>query len=219
MAELADAPDSKSGSERSVGSTPTLATVGAVGKLAKPLRLKRSDSVGSTPTCATMKCEMCEINHYGNYGTGRFCSSKCARGFSTKAKRQEINKGVSIKLRGRKLHNNGFKKGFDPNRKSFTEAERNKGVKVRIENLATIYATASWEDLPHLEKRRRIIKEQENKCSQCSLVEWQGLKLVLELHHKDGNHENECRNNLEFLCPNCHSLTPNYRNRKITSTV
>ena len=36
-------------------------------------------------------CENCEKEHDGIYGTGRFCSMKCARGFSTKSKRKEIN--------------------------------------------------------------------------------------------------------------------------------
>lgn len=45
-----------------------------------------------------MKCENCEIEHDGYYGSGRFCSSKCARGFSTKSNRKEINKKVSKTL-------------------------------------------------------------------------------------------------------------------------
>lgn len=40
------------------------------------------------------------MNHDGAYGSGRFCSTKCARGFATKAKRKEINEKVSKKLRG-----------------------------------------------------------------------------------------------------------------------
>ena len=47
-----------------------------------------------------MKCENCEIEHNNSYGSGRFCSSKCARGFSTKNKRLLINKKVSEKLKG-----------------------------------------------------------------------------------------------------------------------
>jgi hypothetical protein len=46
-------------------------------------------------------CERCSQPHSGVYGSGRFCSSKCARGFSTKAKRKEINATVSAKLRAR----------------------------------------------------------------------------------------------------------------------
>jgi len=45
-----------------------------------------------------MKCENCGNKHDGDYGSGRFCSSKCARGFSTKKKRKEINEKVSKTL-------------------------------------------------------------------------------------------------------------------------
>ena len=41
------------------------------------------------------KCENCNISHEGNYGSGRFCSSPCSRSFSTKGKRELINKKVS----------------------------------------------------------------------------------------------------------------------------
>ena len=47
-----------------------------------------------------MKCENCEKECDGSYGSGRFCSSKCARGFSTKAKRKKINQKVSKSLKG-----------------------------------------------------------------------------------------------------------------------
>jgi hypothetical protein len=47
-----------------------------------------------------MNCENCDIEHTGEYGSGRFCSSKCARGFSTKAKRKEINAKISNTLTG-----------------------------------------------------------------------------------------------------------------------
>jgi hypothetical protein len=43
-------------------------------------------------------CENCGNLHQGEYGSGRFCTSKCARGFSTKENRSEINKKVSITL-------------------------------------------------------------------------------------------------------------------------
>lgn len=44
------------------------------------------------------KCEYCNNDHEGVYGSGRFCSSKCARGFSTSKKRKEINTKVSKAL-------------------------------------------------------------------------------------------------------------------------
>jgi hypothetical protein len=45
------------------------------------------------------KCENCNKKHNGSYGSSRFCSKKCARGFSTKEKRLEINRTVSLKLK------------------------------------------------------------------------------------------------------------------------
>ena len=45
-----------------------------------------------------MKCENCEQEHDGTYGSGRFCGCKCARGFSTKHNRSEISKKVSKTL-------------------------------------------------------------------------------------------------------------------------
>lgn len=45
-----------------------------------------------------MICENCQKEHNEFYGSRRFCSKKCAKGFSTKAKRKEINQKVSKKL-------------------------------------------------------------------------------------------------------------------------
>lgn len=36
---------------------------------------------------------------------------------------------------------------------------------------------------------------------------------ILEIHHKDGNHNNNTLENCLLLCPNCHSLTDNYKNK------
>jgi hypothetical protein len=55
-----------------------------------------------------MNCENCEDEHKGTYGSGRFCSSKCARGFSTKEKRSLINAKVSILLKGKESPKKGI---------------------------------------------------------------------------------------------------------------
>jgi hypothetical protein len=46
-----------------------------------------------------MGCENCGKQHDKSYGSGRFCSQTCARGFATKSKRTEINQKVSALLR------------------------------------------------------------------------------------------------------------------------
>lgn len=48
-----------------------------------------------------MKCETCGKEHNGSYGSGRFCCQSCARSFSTKNNRININKKVSKSLKGK----------------------------------------------------------------------------------------------------------------------
>ena len=46
----------------------------------------------------------------------------------------------------------------------------------------------------------------EKKCEICGISTWFNIELPLELHHKDGNHFNNKLDNLQILCPNCHSI-------------
>ena len=60
--------------------------------------------------------------------------------------------------------------------------------------------------------KQKLIKEgiKENKCEICGCADWQGKELNMQLHHIDGNPHNHCLNNLQMLCPNCHSQTENF---------
>lgn len=52
-------------------------------------------------------------------------------------------------------------------------------------------------------------------CEKCGLDSWLGGKIPLHLHHKDGNHINNKLDNLQLLCPNCHSLTDTYAGKNV----
>lgn len=54
----------------------------------------------------------------------------------------------------------------------------------------------------------------ERMCEKCKRREWEGEPIPLELHHIDGNRENNTLSNLQVLCPNCHAKTDNYRGKK-----
>ena len=75
----------------------------------------------------------------------------------------------------------------------------------------------SWleDETVHGSKRvkRYILERQNNKCAHCGITEHNSKPIVLELEHKDGNSDNNRPENLECLCPNCHSQTPTYKNR------
>lgn len=59
--------------------------------------------------------------------------------------------------------------------------------------------------------KRILVKDRGYKCECCGLTEWNGYPIALEIHHKDGNSLNNELNNLCLLCPNCHSITFNWK--------
>ncbi|MBO5003868.1 MAG: HNH endonuclease [Clostridia bacterium] len=70
---------------------------------------------------------------------------------------------------------------------------------------------------PNSKLNYRLIKEgyKERKCEICGNTHWMGKPIMLELHHVDGNHTNNKLENLQLLCPNCHSLTDNFKSKNI----
>ena len=62
--------------------------------------------------------------------------------------------------------------------------------------------------------RRYFIGKYGEKCQRCGWRERNPVtgKVPLTIDHIDGDCLNNAENNLKLLCPNCHSLTPNYGN-------
>jgi 5-methylcytosine-specific restriction endonuclease McrA len=201
-----------------------------------------------------MICENCKENHNGSYGSGRFCSSSCARIFSSRKKTKETYieiskklKGISPSNKGTKLQkyiyeikcikcNNSFLKELAENYyknnrylkicndcNKVTTKNKDELYKIRLECGRTSaksrlenVSLLSWEKCPRSEKLRRVLKEQDNKCFRCKIDSWQEKSISLQLHHKDGNRSNFKRENLEYLCPNCHSQTDNFTSKNST---
>lgn len=55
----------------------------------------------------------------------------------------------------------------------------------------------------------------EYKCEQCGIADWNNSAISLELNHIDGDNSNHSLDNLELLCPNCHSQTSTYRSKNV----
>ena len=70
--------------------------------------------------------------------------------------------------------------------------------------------------------RKYLFEKNNNSCQKCG---WSGVNPItgnipLQIHHKDGDCLNNSENNLELLCPNCHSLTETFgKLNKISSRV
>lgn len=163
-------------------------------------------------------CENCNKEHDNSYASGRFCSQKCARSFSTKKNRKEINKKISKKLKGQKATGKPFIKN-DPR----FEIIKENGIKISEIGRLTLKKfdrkrqelkkKLPYELVPKEERKRRLLLEQNNLCGICKLVGlvWNEKSIVLELHHMDGNRDNHNRNNEILICPNCHQQTDNFK--------
>ena len=58
-----------------------------------------------------------------------------------------------------------------------------------------------------------------NKCSICNCDSmWNKKKLTLELHHINGNPFDNRIENIQLLCPNCHSQTDNNKGKNCVGT-
>lgn len=68
----------------------------------------------------------------------------------------------------------------------------------------------------HLKKR--LLREGllTEACDDCGITEWRDRPLSLALHHVNGDPHDNRLENLQLLCPNCHSQTENFagRNRR-----
>lgn len=65
--------------------------------------------------------------------------------------------------------------------------------------------------------KKRLIKEglKEDKCELCGCSnEWNGKPLILQLDHINGNHSDNRLENLRIVCPNCHSQTETFSNKR-----
>ncbi len=66
----------------------------------------------------------------------------------------------------------------------------------------------------------RIIKDfnWEVECNICKLKEWLGEPINIEVDHINGINDDHSIDNLQFLCPNCHAQTSNYKGKNKKST-
>jgi len=70
----------------------------------------------------------------------------------------------------------------------------------------------------HLKARLIRAGKLEYRCDNCGNDgTWQGRKLILELHHRNGATSDNRLKNLCLFCPNCHSQTDTYKGRNRAS--
>lgn len=80
----------------------------------------------------------------------------------------------------------------------------------RIETKDILIENSSYKNATTLKKR--LIEEgiKEYRCERCKRTEWEGVPIPLQIHHVNGVHNDNRLENIQLLCPNCHSLTDTY---------
>lgn len=111
-----------------------------------------------------------------------------------------------------------IKLGFDTSHFLGMGWSKNKKIppKVPIEAyLNNSKSISSWK------LKNRLFRDgiKKNECEICGVFEWNGKPIMCHLHHKNGNNRDNRLENLQILCPNCHSQTDSYAGKALRENV
>lgn len=152
-------------------------------------------------------CNRCNKTHDGRYGSGKFCNQLCAmsrKGVPRKPLYHNLSEEEAAIKRAKRV-----KICRDA---ALVKAAKNKEIsKIKVES-------GEWSDLTVSQRKTRILIEQNYSCALCKIgMTWNDLPLQFDVDHIDGDRNNNTRENLRCVCPNCHSQTPTYKSKNATS--
>lgn len=134
---------------------------------------------------------------------------------SKNAGREPVNKGTGKKYYCLNCGKDITSAKNTPRKYCSNQCQRDYEYKKWVEqykNDNSIAKSTKWGQIPKY-LRRYIFEKYENKCCKCNWSEINPYTqtLPLEIDHINGNSEDNSEENLQLLCPNCHSLTSTYR--------
>lgn len=168
--------------------------------------LTRSDHLKECPICRKNRCKKehaCVICGKMTKNP-KYCSHSCSAKANNSDRKnirlcEYCNKEISGRYRSRFCSNNCSLEFND---------------KRKIDEWKRDYNVINGEYTPRWLKRY-FLKKYKYKCEKCGWGERNTYtdSIPLQLHHKNGVYSDYREENLQLLCPNCHSLTENFGGR------
>jgi hypothetical protein len=148
------------------------------------------------------KCKKCGSEFTPQKGLVNYCSMEC---------RQSRKRPESVRRKiAESVKRNGY---FQSEEWKRNNAEANRS-KEKIQKQKQTWVDKRDYESAHMSSLKKWYLEDNQNCERCGISEWNGLPIILEVHHKDSDTTNNTFDNFEALCPNCHSLTEGWRGRK-----
>jgi hypothetical protein len=162
-----------------------------------------------------MKCEKCNKEHNGFYGSGRFCSRECA---NTRSHSDKIKRQISISLGGTgKLKK--IKKCLHCSKETYNgkfcseQCFRDYKWKQYCDEVEKQNGFPWCGNSTNRRAKKYIVLKRGNKCEICGITKWRGKPAPLVLDHIDGKGNNWSLNNLRLVCGNCDMQLPTYKSK------
>ena len=159
-------------------------------------------------------CEKCGKIMIEKYGSGRFCSRACAnsRDKSGLAK-ASIRVTQASKIYICEHCGKEFYKQKGNGKFCCAECAAAYRGKMHYEKYLADNSIA-WGQKNMRQYKKYFLDEQNHHCAICGMKdEWNGKKLVFILDHIDGNADNNNRDNLRLICPNCDSQLDTFKSK------
>lgn len=178
------------------------------------LKSKSKDNLKETKECLNCNIIFTSLKSEER----KFCSSSCSTIYNNKLREKKETNIISCKNCSKDiLLSKNINRVFC-SKKCHRDYEYDERIILWKQNKLTGYKGKNKSIAPWL--RKYLFNLRGAKCERCGwdVVHPIDGKPLVEINHIDGNAENNSENNLEILCPNCHSMTHNFRARNKNST-